>query len=69
MPNPYLDEDSDPLDRYDDIADALAAGVDVDSIPECRQSIIRDMDDEVKPYVQTFFPIDPNAPPIEEIDF
>jgi hypothetical protein len=54
---------------YDNIADALAAGVDIDDIPECRQSMIEDLNDKVKPHVQTFFPIDPNAPPIETIAF
>jgi hypothetical protein len=63
VPNPYSDEDFDPLDEYDSISDALAAGVDIDDIPQCRQSIIKDMDDRVKPYVQMSFPIDPNNPP------
>jgi hypothetical protein len=58
MPQSY-----DPMDDYDTIEDALAAGVDIDDIPECRQSMIEDMDDEVKPYVQTIFPIDPDNPP------
>ncbi|WP_373546502.1 hypothetical protein [Chamaesiphon sp.] len=71
MPDPNFDlyGDSNPLDEYDSISDALAGGVDIDDIPECRQSIIEDMDDEVKPYVQTRFPIDPNNPPIEGIIF
>lgn len=56
---------------YDNIADALAAGVDIDSIPECRQSIINDMDDaeaEMEKPLQTVIRRDPNFP-IEAIPF